>query len=174
MLIEGYSDFSLEAPACSPGVVQYRADFKLDADVTHLFPYINAVAENAAYYDTPHHVQVTLNGYRCALYPDKAVAALFDDQKQALGFIQDLIDFLNDLDARKDSIEPNHTMYKPLPVLDVYRLLSRSNCQACGFSTCMAFAAALSQGETTSVECPELSDPSSENAAKLQALIDSA
>ena len=172
MLIKRYSDFSLEAPGCSPGVVQYRADFKLDADITHLFPYINAVAENAAYYDAPLHVQFSLQGYRCALYPDKAVAALFEDRKPALEFIQSLMDFLNDLHARKDSIEPDHRMYKPIPVLDIYRLLPRSNCQACRFSTCMAFAAALSQGETTSVECPELNDPANENAAKLQALME--
>ena len=174
MLINGYSDFLLEAPGCHPGIVQYRADFKLDANVTHLFPYINAVAENATYYDAPLHIQFFLHGCRCALYPDKVVAALFEDREQALRFIQRLIDFLNDLHSRQDSIEPNHQMYKPLPVLDIYRLLSRSNCQACGFSTCMAFAVALSQGETSSVECPELGDPANENAVKLQSLIESA
>ncbi len=57
MLIKGYSDFALEVPGCHPGIVSYRAEFKLDTDVTHLFPYINTVAEGAMYYDVPHHIQ---------------------------------------------------------------------------------------------------------------------
>ena len=171
MPIEGYSDLSLEVPGCHPGEVYFCADFKLDADVTHLFPYINAVIEGATYVDTPHHIQFILDGYRCALYPDKAVAALFEGQSQAVEFIERLIDFLNDLDARKDSIEPDHKKFEPVPVLDIFKLLPRTNCGECGFSSCMAFAAALSQSETTSPQCPELSDPASENAAKLHSMI---
>jgi len=172
MLVKEYSDFSMETPGCSPGAAVYRAQFKLDADVTHLFPYINAEAEDAVYYDTPHYVQFSLEGYRCALYPEKAVAALFQNREQALDFIGRLTDFLNDLDSRKDSIDPDHRTYRPVPVLDIYQLLPRSNCRECGFSSCMAFAAALSKGETASLECPELCDPENENVAKLQSMIE--
>jgi ArsR family metal-binding transcriptional regulator len=172
MLIEGYSDFSMEAPGCSPGTVMYRADFKLDGDVTPLFPYIKAAIKDAVCYDTPHHIQFVLDGYRCALYTDKAVAASFENRAQAVEFIQRLIDFLNDLDARRDSIEPDHTMFKAIPVLDVYKLLPRTNCAECGFPSCMAFAMTLGQGEATCDLCPALNDPTNENAAKLRALID--
>jgi len=171
MLVEGYSNFSLEAPGCSPGVIAYSAHFKLDTDVTDLFPYINAVAEDATYCDEPHHIQFFLEGYKCALYPEKAVMAIFENREQALRLTSHLIDFLNDLHARKDSIKPDHKKYRPLPVLDVYKLLPRSNCGECGFSTCMAFAAALSKGEMELVRCPELDDPENENAAKLLLMI---
>ena len=100
MFVEGYSDFSLEAPGCSPGVIAYSAHFKLDTDVTDLFPYINAVAEDTTYYDEPHHIQFSLEGFKCALYPDKAVMAVFENREQALRLISHLIDFLNDLHAR--------------------------------------------------------------------------
>jgi len=171
MLIKGYSDFSLETPGCFPGAPVLRAHCKLDTDVTELFPYINAVAQDAAYYDKPHYIQFTLDGARCALYPDHVAARMFDNREQALKFISRLIDFLNDLYTRKDSIEPSHKKYKPLAVLDIFKLLPRTNCRECGFSTCMAFAAALSKGEIPLDQCPELNNPANENAVKLQSVL---
>ena len=121
-MIKGYSDFSLETPGCHPGTPIFRADFKLDTDVTELFPYINAVAEETRYYDKPHSIQFTLDGVRCVLYPDHGVAARFFEREQALDFMETLIGFLNDLYSKKDSLEPNHKTYKPLPALEIFKL----------------------------------------------------
>jgi len=171
MLIRGYSDFSMETPGCSPGAPMLRADFKLDTDVTELFPYINAVGEDAVYYDKPHYIQFTLDGVQCALYSDHVAARIFENREQALKFIKRLIDFLNGLYSRKDSLEPNHKKYKRVPVFDIFKLLPQTNCQECGFLTCMAFAAALSKGETDLGQCPELNSPVNENVVKLQSML---
>jgi ArsR family metal-binding transcriptional regulator len=171
MLIKGFSDFSLETPGCAPKAPVFRAHFKLDTDVTRLFPYINALIEDASYYDKPHYIQFTLDGFRCALYPDKAAVALFQDREQALYFVNRLIDFLNDLYARKDSLKLSYKKHEPVPVLDIFRLLPRSNCRECGFPTCIAFAAALSKGDTVIDQCPELNSSTNENAAKLQSML---
>jgi 4Fe-4S ferredoxin len=37
-------------------------------------------------------------------------------------------------------------------MLDIYKLLPKTNCKKCGYATCMAYAAALREGRTT-VEC---------------------
>ena len=68
-MIDRYTDFSLESPACHPGVVFYSACFTFDRDVSELFPYINAACDDAAYFDKPHYIKFTLEGHRCALYP---------------------------------------------------------------------------------------------------------
>jgi DNA-binding CsgD family transcriptional regulator/ArsR family metal-binding transcriptional regulator len=140
------------------------AHFKLDVDVSQVFPYVNAVVEDAVYYDRPHYIRFTLKGTRCALHPDNVAAASFEDREQALKFAEYLIEFLNDLYSRKDSIEPNYKKYKPVPVLDIFKLLPQTNCRECGFSTCMAFAAALSKGTIPPDQCPGINKPIYENA----------
>ena len=47
-------------------------------------------------------------------------------------------------------------------VLDIYRLLDRSNCGACGLKSCMAFAAAAAQGSRKLKDCPHLMQAAAE------------
>ncbi len=171
MLVTGYSDLSIKTPDCHVGLPVWVARFKLNADVTHLFPYINAVVEEAAYYENPHYIQFMLNGVRCALYPESVAAAPFSDRKAALDFIERLIDFLNDLHSRMDTIEPDRKKQRHLSVFEIFKLLPQTNCQKCGFPTCMAFANALSRGESALDECLELNCSEPENVERLQSLL---
>ena len=173
MLLKGYSDFSMETLGCSPDVAiaRWKAGCKLDTDVMHLFPYINAVVEDARYYDKPRYIQFTLDDCRCALYPDNVAATSFEDREHAVKFFERLIDFLNDLHARRDVIKPDDNTYKPVPVFTIFMLLPKTNCKECGFPTCMAFAAALSQGEGDLNRCPALKSDENENALKLKSML---
>ncbi len=168
MKIQGFTDFSFESPGCHPGVMVFRADFKLNVDVTPLFPFINATAENALYYDKPHYIQFKLDGYRCALYPDHVSVGMVENREQAFKIFDRLVHFLNGLYERMDSVTPNHTFYRPVPVFEIFKLLPRSNCKECGFPTCMAFAAALSKGEILMEECPAFQNPEGESKIKLE------
>ena len=140
------------------------ADFELKTDVSPLFPYINAVAENAVYYEKPVFIKFMLDGVLCGLHPESGSAAPFEDKLQAIEFLDRLIAFLNDLYSRKHAIQPNFKKYRPVSVLDILKLLPRTNCGECGFSSCMAFAASLSKMETSPEQCPKFSRPISENA----------
>jgi CO dehydrogenase/acetyl-CoA synthase gamma subunit (corrinoid Fe-S protein) len=71
---------------------------------------------------------------------------------------------------KKDSIEPDHTKYQPLPVLGIFKLLPKTNCTECGFATCMAFAAALSKGQSTPDCCPAIRSGENEEALKLRSI----
>lgn len=42
--------------------------------------------------------------------------------------------------------------------LDIYKLLPKTNCRKCGFSTCLAFAMALAQKKTSLDKCPIVSE----------------
>lgn len=155
MLVKGYSDLSVKTPDCHPGVPAWVARFRFDADVTELFPYINAVIEEAEYHETPHHIIFTLDGIRCALYSDNAAASPFIGREEALTFIKRLIDFLNEIDLKRESIEPDYNKKEYIPVLEIFRSLPRTNCRECGYPSCMAFAAALSKRETDKEKCPQ-------------------
>ena len=167
MLIQGYSDFCLETPEpiIKLGFSIWNAHFRLDTDVSHLFPHINAAVEGSTYYEKPHYIAFPLGAFHCSLYGDKVAAGSFEDRDQALEFVSHLIDFLNDISARKDFITPNHKKYSHQPVLEIFKLLPRTNCQECTFPTCMAFAAALSRREIVPELCPALAKPVSETAS---------
>ena len=167
MLIQGYSEFTLDTPdpIIRLGGSIWNAHFKLDTNVSELFPYINATVKGATYYEKPHYIAFPLGDFHCSLYGDKVAAGAFEDRNQALEFISHLIDFLNDIFSRKDSLRPDHKKYKHQSVLEIFKLLPRTNCQECGFATCMAFAAALSRREVVPERCPTLAKPLTETAS---------
>ena len=154
-MIKKFTGLSLEAPGCHPGVQIFRADFKLDIDISGLFPYINSEIDNAQYHENPHYIQFSLKDHTCALYPDKILARPFENREQALGFFDELKIFLNDIFIRRDSIKPDHSKQKYIPVLDILKKLPKTNCKECGYLSCMAFASALSKGETEYSRCHE-------------------
>lgn len=171
MYINSYSDLTIKTPDCHVGSPVWVARFHLDADVSELFPYINAVIKEAKYLDKPRYIQFTLDDRRCALYPDHAVATPFMERNEAVAFIGRLIGFLNDLFDRKATIAPNYREYQPLPILKIYKLLPRTNCKVCGFETCMAFACVLSGDPGIFDRCPAVMAPEDPHAIELRAML---
>jgi DNA-binding CsgD family transcriptional regulator/ArsR family metal-binding transcriptional regulator len=163
MFIKTYSDFSLSKAGVLSGA-SLGAHFKLDTNVSRLFPYINATFKGAKFYDKPDYVQFNIDGIQCNLYPSEVTAAPFTDRDQALKFVKRLIDFLNDIYVKKDTLKPNFKKFSPVSVFDIFKLLPQTNCKECGYATCMAFAAAISKSETTPDKCPDFIDPISESA----------
>ena len=142
----------------------YGVHITLDTDVSPLFPYINAAVDGATYYDSPVYVHFDLDDIRCALYPHDAILANFSGEDLARRFVDRLIDFLNNLYENRGAITPDYKRYKPISVLDIYRLLPKTNCGKCGFQTCMAFAGAVRMEQTTPDKCPEFAPPIIEKA----------
>ena len=163
MFIKGYSELSLSRAGILAGGM-LGAHFRLDTNVSQLFPYINAAIKDANFFDKPEYVLFHMDGIRCTLYSSDIIAAPFMDKGQALTFVNRLIDFLNDLYNKKDSLEPNFKKVSPVSVFDIFKLVPQTNCKECGYTTCMAFAAAISKSETTPDKCPDFQDPISESA----------
>jgi len=172
MFIKTYSNFQCIIPPFihtvsdvdAPGSKIWSASFKLDQDVRHLFPYINTALDEALYYEKPEHVRFLFDGYRCFLYPDVVAAHFFESKTAAKGFIAGLIDFLNDMYHQKENIRPNYDQIKQVPIIDILKILPKTNCQKCGYLTCMAFAAAIMKGKSAADKCPSLASPAAENA----------
>lgn len=171
MLVQKYFDLKMGTPDCMPGITIWAADFKLDTDVSSLFPYINADIKKSAYYAEHPCIIFELDGVRWSLYPDRASGLPFEDKDQAMGFIQRLIDYLNELNERKSAIEPSYEAYKPIPVLDIFKCLPGTNCKKCDYATCMAFAAALSKGEAVLNQCLEIEGFDAAKVTKLKEML---
>jgi len=172
MRLTGYADLQYVVPTFlqsashkdSRQTKMLVASFKFDRDVSALFPYINAVCDDAVFYDQPAHVRLLLDGHRCLLYPHMAVAYYFENKGEAENFAGRTVDFLNRIDDRKAGITPNHDQLKRIPIMDMMKVLPKTNCRECGYTTCMAFAAALMKGKAATEHCPSLARPIHENA----------
>jgi len=142
----------------------YSARFQMEEDVSPLFPYINAVADHARFYERPVYIQFVFEKRLCALYSREGAFTPIGGMAEALNFLSNIFDFIVDIYRKSPGIIPNHKKFKPSSALDIYRLLPGSNCRACGYTTCMAFAAALSRQYTSIFNCPHLNRPMEEKA----------
>jgi ArsR family metal-binding transcriptional regulator len=81
------------------------------------------------------------------------------DVEEGLALLAAMRDLLNRTWSRRDEIQPKSEGRRVPRPLDVYELLPRTNCRACGEATCMAFAFSLLESRHRPEECPPLADP---------------
>lgn len=158
MVSNDFLDFSLSRT----GIMTTRywgAYFKLKSDIRHLFPYLNATITDARFHERPEYMRFLFEGINCTLYPNELIASPFVDRDAALAFFKRFMVLVAELDHRRDAIQPNYRKYNPPAVMDILRLLPRSNCKKCGHATCIAFAAALRNNETTPDQCIGFAKP---------------
>ncbi len=139
------------------------ARFDLDWDMSDLFPYINAEAEHAQLYAKPVYIRFELQGHLCSFHPKQGAFTPVANFNEAFDFLGQLIEFISQIYQRRSRITPDFKTYNPLSAVEIYRLLPGSNCRACGFTTCLAFAAALSRNHISLLACPHLSNPVEES-----------
>ncbi len=143
---------------------QYGLYFRIDTDISLLFPYIKSDIAGCVYYDSPDYVQFMFNTIKCSVYPQEVIAVPVSGDRDARSFAQSVIDYLNNLDKRKLSLKPDHRRFQSVSIPDLYRLLPGTNCGDCGFTACMAFAAHVSIGEASPSDCPGFVKPIRETA----------
>ncbi len=172
MFIKKYSEFRCIIPTFlnalsdvdTPESNIWSASFRLDQDMRPLFPYINSALDEAVYYEKPEHIRFLFEGYRCFLYSEVIAAHFFESKLAAKEFIASFMDFLNDIYNQKETIRPNYDQIKQVPIIEILKILPKTNCQKCGYLTCMAFAAAVTHGRVMVDNCPCLISPISETA----------
>ena len=140
------------------------AAFNLNQNLEELFPYLNAVADRAELYREPSLIKFRLNSYYCVLYPENGLATPFNDRPEALLFMKGLFSFLNRIRSEAHVIKPNYKLFRRASVIDIIKLLPKTNCRECGFVSCIAFAAMLGQMETSPDKCPYIREPIAEQA----------
>ncbi len=150
--------FELEmfSPPCDPGSPVWGARLKTDTELAPLMPYLNAVKRNALYDGRVPTVVWREGAHKYALRGDTVSINNLKDRRHAERVAEKVIEELNELWERREGIEPDFTTRVPPKLLDVLKLLPRTNCRKCGQASCMAFAARLVEGECGVEECPPL------------------
>jgi ArsR family metal-binding transcriptional regulator len=140
-----------------------------DSALDGVLPPLNAILPNVISYH-PFAGIMTLRRRPgiITIYPHQVMITQVADVEEGLALLAAVRDLLNQAWDRRDEIQPRSEGRRIPRPLDVYELLPRTNCRACGEATCMAFAFGLLESRHRPEECPSLASPTS--VAQRQAL----
>jgi ArsR family metal-binding transcriptional regulator len=135
-----------------------RVIAELSDDVSPVFPYLNATISNLMYNPGANTVTFRREGRLLTFYPHVAVMAKVDGEEDAWRQLEWFRQLCNRTWQKRHEITPSYQRQILLRPLDVYVLLPRKNCKACGEATCMAFAFALLEDRRRLEECTPLQE----------------
>ena len=127
-----------------------------NAPLDPALPLLNAILPNViSYYPLAGVMTLRRRPGLITLYPRRVTITQVADVDEGLAMLAAVRDLINQAWARRHEIQPKTESRRVPRPLDVYELLPRSNCRACGAATCMAFAFGLLEARTRrrSVRC---------------------
>ncbi|MCD6520153.1 MAG: hypothetical protein J7M05_09560 [Anaerolineae bacterium] len=145
-------------PPCDPSSEQVNVIAHVKEDISVLFPYLNALLPKAQFNSRAQTIHFSFKGHHVVLQPHQIAIGGFSDSDAAIETFGKLQQFLNETWNRREQIEPSYVERRRLTPMEVYQLLPRTNCKACGYSSCFIFALKLISGEASIQDCIPLSE----------------
>jgi ArsR family metal-binding transcriptional regulator len=153
---------------CMPGALTVQCFAHLDQDVGPALPYLNAVLGGFEYIREPPSVTFRSQGKLITVHGRKIAVNALKDEEEARKIVDWLVREINAAWERRADIEPCFEGMPRPRMIDILRLLPKTNCRACGAPTCMVFATQVAEGIKDQEDCPPLDV---DNSAKLAAYI---
>lgn len=163
MLLQGYR-LEIFNSACDPDAMSVHCHAHLDQDVSEALPYLNTVLGGFEYIEDPPSVTFKAHGKLITVHGRKIAINALKDEAEADKIVAWLQREINDAWEKRDSIEPSYKGVGRPQVIEILKLLPKTNCRQCGLPTCMVFAAQAAEGGRGAEDCPPLAD---ENLTKL-------
>ena len=159
MLLEKIESFDIFRPKMDSSKEVLHAIATFTVDISPSFPYVNAELGGWDYDQTNQVLLLKLaDGKWITLHSQKIAIRGARDIDEAHALLAWIKGQINDLYARRDQITPRYVSQAGLKIMEILKLLPMTNCKACGYPTCMAYAAALRDGEIRLDDCPPLSE----------------
>lgn len=139
-----------------------------EQDVSLVIPYLNASLGGFDYIKDPPTLTLRSQGKLITVHGGKAAINALKDEQEARKIVEWLKNEINEAWDRRDEIEPDYQNRPKPKLIEILKLLPKTNCRKCGQPTCMVFAAQVMEGGREVEHCPEIA-PS--NRLKLVAYI---
>jgi len=146
-------DFKLINIECMPTSTKFNVVIDLSIDIGELLPYLATEIRGCTYIHDAAELNYMDKGHIIAIRPRQITMTAVQDEVEAHQLCLELKNLINDVDRRRDNINPTLHKRARLDPLTVYRELPRTNCGECGEITCMAFAARVVSRELTASGC---------------------
>ena len=138
MLFKGYRK-EIFRPECNSSFQSLHCIAYLDEDIREVLPYLNAVLGGDEYYQVPPAVTFRPQGKLITVHPDKVAINALKDETEADKILEWLKREINEAWEKRGEIESSYESAPKPKLLDILRLLPKTNCKACGEPTCMVF-----------------------------------
>ncbi len=160
-------NYQLSPLPCRPGEKIWGAKVTFDGDISGVMPYLNGCLKRCFYMPKSRELTFDFLGCWVSLRPNEIRIANIPDREEAGKIVEKLVRFMESIWKRRKRLKPNLLERKPPDIMEVLRLLPKTNCGACGEATCLAFAAKVSRGEADLKMCkPLMEKPSSPELEK--------
>jgi ArsR family metal-binding transcriptional regulator len=152
------NSFTTEFVRLSCGSEAQTADMivYLNQDISEVIPYLNAVLGGFQYTKEPRSASFKLKGKLVVIHPREICINAPSDQAEGEKIIEWLKEKINDTWERRGEIEPRFESAPKPKMLEILRLLPKTNCGKCGQPTCMVFASQVAEGGRKPDDCPPL------------------
>jgi ArsR family metal-binding transcriptional regulator len=155
MLLEGYTK-EFVRPECRPEAQSIHLIAHLDQDISEVIPFLNAALGGFQYINDPPSVSFRLHGKLIVIYANKICVNALRDQAEGEKIVEWLREEINDTWERRGEIQPRFESAPKPKIIEILRLLPRTNCGECGQPTCMVFASQVAEGGKDPDDCPPL------------------
>jgi ArsR family metal-binding transcriptional regulator len=156
MLVNQYRTKYVRPP--NPTAQHLRCFAYLDADIRAVLPYLNTLLKGHQFSPDPPSLTLKFQGKLITLTAQEIAINIVKDQEEAEEILKWLKQEINATWERRGEIVPSFAVAAPPRLLEILKLLPRTNCRACGQPTCMVFALQVGQGAQGLEGCPYL-DP---------------
>ena len=163
MLLQSYQR-EIFRPGCNPGFESVHCIAYLDQDVTAVLPYLNAVLGGFEYLKNPPAVVFKSRGRLMTVQGRQIAINALKDDAEADRIMEWLRREINAAWENRADIIPSYEGQPKPQIIEILKLLPKSNCRKCGEATCMVFATRVAEGVKGPKDCPPLDE---ENIGKL-------
>ncbi len=154
---QGYS-YCLINIECLPSSSNYNILMDLDEPIEDVFPQLAACLPGCTYIHGAGVMQVMDAGHIIAIHPSRLTITDIGGLDEAAEICRRYYRKICDVRERKDSITPVYEKRPLLSVIEILKLLPRTNCGACDAPSCMAFAAKVFRRECAISKCAPLAE----------------
>ena len=165
MLLRRYSK-EIFRPDCNPGFESVHCIAHLEQDISAVLPYLNAVLGGFEYLKDPPAVIFRSQGKLIAVHGRKIAINALRDEDEADKILTWLQREINAAWENRNGIEPSYEGAPKPKLIEILKLLPRTNCKECGVLTCMVFAARMTEGAKGPGDCPPMGDENQRRLAE--------
>lgn len=161
MLLKSYSK-EIFRPECNPGFESVHCIAQLEQNIESVLPYLNAVLGGFEYLKDPPAVIFRSQGKLITVHGTKIAINALKDEAEADRILEWLQREINETWANHENIQPSYKGAPKPKLIEILKLLPKTNCKECGEATCMVFSARVAEGVKGPEDCPPMNSDNKE------------
>ncbi len=141
---------------CMPGAMSVQCFAHLDQDVGSALPYLNASLGAFAYVRQPPSATFRAQGKLITVHAKKIAVNALKDENEARKIVEWIIREINEAWENRDGLEPSFEGTPKPNIVEIIKVLPKTNCRQCGYPTCLVFATLVAEGAKDLNNCLQL------------------